>query len=160
MWDTFIGAGAALAGVGLASSTQLLADRRARAEQHRRQVAALVGALLKAVLAYRELYWLRVAAMRSAEPETAPDRAALYRARSAVTEAKDDLALVTDDATLIDAAETAVWSAIELSDIALGPVTEGRFSEAVETELAAGRERTRDTHTALRRAGAEYVHRI
>lgn len=159
MWDTLIGAGTALAGVALASSTQLLADRRARAEQHRRQVAGLVGALLKAVLAYRELYWLRIAAIRNGEPDNAPDCAARYRARSVVTETKDDLALAANDAELLAVAETAAWSAIELSDIELGPVTEGRFSEAVETELAAGRERTRNAHSALRLVGAAYVHR-
>ncbi|MGW2256698.1 hypothetical protein ACWCXE_02275 [Streptomyces sp. NPDC001780] len=158
VWDTLTGAGAALAGVALASVTQVLAARRARAELHRQQVAALVGALLKAVLAYRELYWLRIAAIRAGEPQNA-DRADRYRARSVITEANDALAVATDDAVLLNAAEAAAWSAIELSDIQLGPVTRGQFGEAVEAALNTGRERTRDTHSALRLAGAAYIHR-
>ncbi|MFC6883507.1 hypothetical protein [Actinomadura yumaensis] len=160
MWNTLVGAIAALAGVGLASLTQLLTDRRARAAQHRQQVATLVGALLAAVTRYRELYWLGIAAIRHGEPESAPDRAARYRARSAVTEARDNLALAVNDAELIAAAEAAAWAAIELADIKLGRVgAEGRFDEAVETALSTERERTRNAHSALRRAAAAYIHR-
>ncbi|MEU3255929.1 hypothetical protein [Streptomyces sp. NPDC006997] len=37
-------------------------------------------------------------------------------------------------------------------------MSDGRFAAAVEAELEAARDRTRDTHTALRAAGTAYVH--
>lgn len=76
MWSTIIAVLGTLAGAALASLTQHWTDHRARAEQHRQDVAAAVRQLLAAVLAYRELYWLMIAAVRAGEPETSETRAA------------------------------------------------------------------------------------
>ncbi|MEU3600869.1 hypothetical protein ABZ714_19420 [Streptomyces sp. NPDC006798] len=157
MWTTLIAVIGTLSGVALASTTQIWADRRARTHQHRQDVAAAAAALLDAVLSYREIYWLRVDSIRGGEADPV-DRAAVYRARSEVTRARDRLALATADPALIAAAEEAAWSAIDLSDVRLGAPSSGRFAAEVEEALDRGRERTRDAHTALRVAVTEYVH--
>ncbi|MGW4029112.1 hypothetical protein ACWEFL_07290 [Streptomyces sp. NPDC004838] len=157
MWSTLIAVLGTLAGVTLASSTQLLTERRTRAQQHRQEVAAAAGALLDAVLAYREIYWLRVDSIRAGEPDPT-DRATVYRARSEVTRARDRLALATADPALIQASEAAAWSAIDLSDIRLGEPVDNQFAADVEAALDIGRERSRDAHTVLREAVTAYVH--
>ncbi|MEV7196864.1 hypothetical protein AB0N81_34445 [Streptomyces sp. NPDC093510] len=52
---------------------------------------------------------------------------------------------MTTDSELTDTAVEASWSAIEL-----GAVVGERFNDDVEAAVAAGRERSRDAHTALR----------
>ncbi|MFE7128946.1 hypothetical protein [Streptomyces sp. NPDC057617] len=159
MWATLIAVLGTLAGAALASSTQILADRRARAAQQRDVITAAVGDLLRAVLAYRERYWLMIAGLRKSRSQTYEELAALYNARSAVTGAFDHLALVTPDQDLFAAADEAAWAAIELANIEVdGPDSEGRFSPATEAALDAGRERSRDAHTALRRAATAHIH--
>ncbi|MFE0132414.1 hypothetical protein ACFWY6_12705 [Streptomyces sp. NPDC059037] len=152
MWSTLIAVLGTLAGTALASLTVHWTDRRARAAEHRQRVSDAASDLLAAALAFRELYWIQIADLRDGEPLTREGRADAMRARSAVTKAFDRLALATTDPALTDAAVEAAWSAIDLSDIPLGPVREQRFSEDVEAALAAGRERSRDAHTALRDA--------
>ncbi|MFI6288927.1 hypothetical protein ACIBCM_29985 [Streptomyces sp. NPDC051018] len=158
MWSTLIAVLGTLAGVALASATQLLTARRDRDRQHHQDVVDAADALLAAVLSYRELYWLRTDSIRAGEPDPT-DRAAVYAARSAVTRARDRLALVTDEAALVDASQDAAWSAIDLSEIHLGSPVDGRFAPEVEAQLDAGREISRDAHTDLREAVTAYVHR-
>ncbi|MFJ4633768.1 hypothetical protein [Streptomyces sp. NPDC088847] len=104
-----------LAGAALVIVSQHWTDRRARAEAHRQEVKEATGQLLEAVLTYRELYWLWLAGVREGQHEASADRAARYRAHSAITNARDRLALATTHQTLIAAAEEATWSAVELS---------------------------------------------
>lgn len=157
MWPTLIAVIGTLSGVALASTTQLWADRRTRTHQHRQDVAAAAAALLDAVLAYREIYWLRVDSIRAGQSDPV-ERAAFYSARSEVTRARDRLALATADPALVAAAEAAAWAAIDLSDIRLGDPADGRFAADVEDALDRGRDQAREAHTALRVAVTEYVH--
>ncbi|TDC22471.1 hypothetical protein E1265_15670 [Streptomyces sp. 8K308] len=90
--------------------------------------------------------------IRDGRTESREDRAARYRARSEVTDARDAPALVTTDLQLIERAEAAAWAAIDLSDVELGAVEDGRFAPDVEAALTAAREQTRATHNALVRA--------
>ncbi|MEU1155762.1 hypothetical protein ABZ369_22475 [Streptomyces sp. NPDC005918] len=152
MWSTLIAVLGTLGGAALASLTAHWTDRRARAAEHRQQVLDATVQLLAAALAYRERFWLQIADLRDGELPSRDDRADLYRARSAVTHAFDRLALTTEDAELTSIAVEAAWSAIDLNDIALGAVRDGRFSDETETALDVGRERSRDAHTALRDA--------
>ncbi|GGV42585.1 hypothetical protein [Streptomyces spectabilis] len=152
MWSTLIAVLGTLAGAASASLTAHWTDRRARAEEHRQRVLDATAQLLAAALAYRELFWLHIAALRDGEPQTREARADLYRARSVVTQAFDRLALTTADPALTEIAVEVAWSAIDLGDIELGAVTDGRFSDNVEATLTAGQERSRDAHTALRDA--------
>lgn len=152
MWSTLIAVLGTLAGAALASLTAHWTDRRARAAEHRQQVLDATAQLLAAALAYRERFWLQVADQRDGEIPSREGRADLYRARSAVTAAFDRLALTTTDPELTTVAVEAAWSAIDLGDISLGDVRDGKFSDEVEHALAAGRERSRDAHTALRDA--------
>ncbi|MFH8991603.1 hypothetical protein [Streptomyces sp. NPDC017940] len=145
--------------MALASATQILTDRRARREQQRQQIAEAVQQLLSAVMTYREAHWLLIADIRDGEQDTRETRATRFRARSEITNAFDRLSLVTADPQLVEAASAALWAAVELSHIDVGQATEGRFAEHVETALTVGRERTRDTHTALRKAATAHVHR-
>ncbi|MFD5750752.1 hypothetical protein [Streptomyces sp. NPDC127033] len=158
MWDTLIAVLGTLAGVALASSTQLLTDRRSRAEQQRQRLAEAIDQLLGALLLYRELYWLVIADIREGETETRDARAARYRARSEITQARDRLGLATASPELTAAAKEAAWSVIDLSDIELSSITDGRFSDDVEASLSAGRDRSRAAHTALRRAATFHIH--
>ncbi|MDT0318759.1 hypothetical protein [Streptomyces millisiae] len=159
MWASIVAVLGTLAGTVLGVLSQQHLDRRARAERHRDELADKVRQLLKAIVLYRELHWLLVADIRDGRAETREDRAARYRARSEVTDARDALALVTTDRDLIERAEAAAWAAIDLSDIELGPVTEGGFTPDVETALTAARDRTRATHNALVRAARAYRRR-
>ncbi|MFF8656812.1 hypothetical protein [Streptomyces huasconensis] len=152
MWSTLIAVLGTLAGAALASLTAHWTDRRARAAEHHQRVLDATAQLLAAALAYRERFWLQIADLRDGESQTREARADLYRARSAVTAAFDRLALTTTDPELTTVALEAAWSAIDLSDIPLGDVRDGRFDVAVEAALDAGRERSRDAHTALRDA--------
>ncbi|MBM7167389.1 hypothetical protein JQK87_02920 [Streptomyces sp. G44] len=152
MWSTLIAVVGTLAGAALASLTAHWTDRRARAAEHRQQVLDATAQLLAAALAYRERFWLQIADLRDGAPPSREGRADLYRARSAVTAAFDRLALTTTDPELTTIALEAAWSAIDLSDIPLGGVRDGRFDAVVEAALDAGRERSRDAHTALRDA--------
>ncbi|MET8826545.1 hypothetical protein ABZX40_36435 [Streptomyces sp. NPDC004610] len=162
MWPTIIAVLGALAGAALGGGIQHLTASRDRVEEHRRQhrqdVVTAVRELLAAAIAYREHFWLRIAALRDAEFETSSERAALYRARSELTNARDALVLLTNDPGLTHAARDVSWSAIELSEIKLGPVDGGRFAGDVEARLEAGRALSRDAHTTLRDAGVAYVH--
>jgi hypothetical protein len=159
MWSNVIAVLGTLGGASLVIVSQHWADRRARAEAHRREVKEATGQLLEAVLTYRELYWLWIAGVREGQHEAGADRAARYRARSAITNARDRLALATTHQALIAAAEEATWSAVDLADIETGSVDgEGRFGPDVEALLTAGHERTRKAHTALRRAGTAFIH--
>ena len=157
MWSTLIAVIGTLAGVALASAAQMWTERRSRRDEQRHRIADAVEQLLAAVLAYRERYWLLVADLRDGTTETREERAARYQARTAVTLARDRLALATSDEALIAAAEEAAWSAIELSDIPLGTASSHRFADDVEAALSAGRERSRDAHTALRRASIAHI---
>ncbi|MEU5896820.1 MULTISPECIES: hypothetical protein [unclassified Streptomyces] len=152
MWSTLIAVLGTLAGAALASLTAHWVDRRARAAEHEQRVLDAVAQLLAASLAYREIYWLQIADLREGMDPTREGRADLFRARTAVTQAFDRLALATTDRELTDAANEAAWSAIDLGDIPLGRVREGHFDGDVEAALTAGRERSRDAHTALRNA--------
>jgi hypothetical protein len=152
MWSTVIAVFGTLAGAALAGLTAHWTDRRARAAEHDQRVRDTAAQLLAASLAYRELFWLQLADLRNGEPPSREGRAAVYRARSEVTQAFDRLVLTASDPHLVDAALEAAWSAIDLSDIVLGEVHDQRFGEEVEAALAAGRTRSRDAHTALRDA--------
>jgi hypothetical protein len=158
MWSTLVAVLGTLAGVALASATQVWADRRVRAEQERQRIVDAVDNLLAAVITYRELFWLLVADLRDGVPEGREARAARYRARSEITRARDRLVLLVNDHALHTAAQEATRSAIELSDIILGPVVDGRFAELVEEALAVGRERTRISHTRLRAVATTHIH--
>lgn len=158
MWSTLIAVLGTLAGVALASGTQVLTDRRTRAEQHRQRVADGAGDVLDAVLDFREQYWLWVGDCRDGESDTRAARVTRYRARTAVTKARDRLARATADPALTTAAEAAAWAAIELSDIELGDAQNRRFTPDVEAALTAGRARTRTTHTALLNAAVAHIH--
>ncbi|GGV13685.1 hypothetical protein [Streptomyces spectabilis] len=158
MWPTLIAVLGTLAGAALASLTAHWTDRSARAAEHRQRVLDATGQLLAAVLAYREVYWFQIANLRNGVPRTSEDVAALFRARTVTTNAFDRLALTAADSALLAVAAEAAWSAIELADIELSAVTGGQFSTTVEAALAAGRERSRDAHTALREAGVRYIH--
>ncbi|MFD7667467.1 hypothetical protein [Streptomyces sp. NPDC059788] len=160
MWSSIIAVLGTLAGVALAGATQLWAERRTRADQQRQEIAGAVHQLLGAVITYREQYWLSIADLREGRSQSREDRVALYRARSEVTRAIDRLALVTADPALRTPASAAVWSAIELADIPLGPVTDGRFADEVEAALAEGRERSRNAHTVLRNAATVYIRQL
>lgn len=160
MWSNVIAVVGTLAGAALVMVSQYWTSQQTRAEEHRREVKEAAHQMLVAVLTYRELYWLWIAGVRAGQPEASADRAARYRARSAVTNARDLIALATTDSALIAAAEEATWAAVELADVDTGPADQdGRFAEDIEAALSAGRERARAAHTALRRAGAAYVHR-
>ncbi|QEV16281.1 hypothetical protein [Streptomyces alboniger] len=152
MWSTLIAVLGTLGGAALAGLSAHWTDRRARAAEHRQRVQEATAQLLAAALAFRELYWLQIADLRDGEFRTRERRAEMYRARSAVTQAFDRLALTTTDPHLVDIAVETAWSAIDLSDIPLGEVHDQHFSDEVEAALAAGRERSRDAHTALRDA--------
>ncbi|GAA2110885.1 hypothetical protein [Streptomyces synnematoformans] len=161
MWSTLFAVLGTLAGVALASGTQILTDRRTRAAEQRQRVADAGGAVLDAVLDFREQYWLWVSDCRRGEADTKAARVTRYRTRTEVTKARNRLARATADPALTAAAEEAAWSAIELSDIELGDadVQTRRFSDDVEAALAAGRERTRVAHTALLNALTAHIHR-
>lgn len=105
MWESAIAVIGTLAGGLLVTVTQQVTDRRQQREQHRERVADLTGQLLSAALRYRQLYWLRVDALRAGEPDPVV-RADFYQARSDVTEARDRLALVVTDEALLRAAST------------------------------------------------------
>ncbi|MFF8645817.1 hypothetical protein [Streptomyces sp. NPDC015345] len=152
MWSTLIAVLGTLGGAALAGLTAHWTDRRARALEHRQRVLDATAQLLAAALAFREQYWLQVADLRDGMPLGREARADLYRARSAVTAAFDRLALTVTDPELTAIAVEAAWSAIDLGDITLGDVRDGRFTDDVEAALDAGRERSRDAHTALRSA--------
>lgn len=157
MLATLIAVLGTLAGGALATFTQRATDRAARSERHQQQVTFALTALLEAVLRYRESYWLMVARVRTGEPETTDQLADRFRLRTEITVARDRLALTAPGTTLVDLGERAAWAAIELSDIPLGPVHDGTFSPATEVALTAGREASRNAHTALRRAGSAYL---
>ncbi|WP_031129710.1 hypothetical protein [Streptomyces aureocirculatus] len=159
MWGTVIAVLGTLGGVALAGATQVLTERRARREQQRQLIADAVQQLLGAVMTYREAHWLLIADIREGEQDNRETRTARYRARSEITRAFDRLSLVTADPQLVQAASAALWAAVELSHIDVGQAAEGRFAEHVETALAAGRERTREAHNALRAAATAHVHR-
>ncbi|KUL53025.1 MULTISPECIES: hypothetical protein [unclassified Streptomyces] len=152
MWSTVIAVFGTLAGAALAGLTAHWTDRRARAAEHDQQVRDAAAQLLAASLAYRELFWLQTADIRNGEPPSRDGRAAVYRARSAVTQAFDRFALTATDPDLVEAATEAAWSAIDLSEIALDEVRDQRFGDEVEAALVAGRTRSRAAHTALRDA--------
>ncbi|MFD3907851.1 hypothetical protein ACFXOL_10920 [Streptomyces californicus] len=159
MWDSLIAVVGTLAGVALASTTQFLTDRRSRAAERHQRVVDTTDQLLGAILQYRELFWLMVADLREGRPEAREDRAARFRARSEITRARDRLALITADPALHAAAKEAAWSAIDLSDIPTGPPdADGRFGADAEAALDAGRERSREAHTSLRRAVTSHIH--
>ncbi|MFE3387343.1 hypothetical protein [Streptomyces anulatus] len=151
MWESAIAVIGTLAGGLLVTVTQQVTDRRQQREQHRERVADLTGQLLSAALRYRQLYWLRVDALRAGEPDPVV-RADFYQARSDVTEARDRLALVVTDEALLRAA----WSALDLSEIDPGTPQDGRYAPAIEAQLDAARERSRDAHTELRQAATGY----
>ncbi|MFJ1597876.1 hypothetical protein [Streptomyces sp. NPDC088261] len=157
MWDTLIAVLGTLAGGALVAYPQRAADRAARTERHQQEVTGALIALLKAVLKYRESYWLMVASLRDGTGETSDQRADRFRLRTEITLARDLLALVAPGSTLVDLGEKAAWAAIDLSDIPLGAVNNGTFNPATEAALTAGREQSRDTHTALRQAGSAYL---
>jgi hypothetical protein len=158
MWPTIVAVLGTLAGVALTSVTQHLAQRQARADQHRQEVTAAITDLLEAVLAYRQVYWAGVNKVRAGDV-TVLGWESFSGPRSAITAARDRLGLLTDDETLFTAGEAAAWAAIELPDIRLGPVNDGRFADDVDAALAAGRARSRGAHTALVHAGRAYLHR-
>ncbi|MFJ2514679.1 hypothetical protein ACIPEL_15295 [Streptomyces griseoviridis] len=158
MWSTAFTVLGTLGGVILGGSLQHWAERRTRAERHRKEVAQSVGLLLRAILAVREAFWWRVARARQGEAPTREEEAAAYRLHSAMTTARDDLALLVDHPSLVAAAEDAAWQATLLTRIDLGPVTDERFASEIERALSTGRDKTRDAHTRLRRTGTAYAH--
>ncbi|MEU6481452.1 hypothetical protein ABZ858_32185 [Streptomyces sp. NPDC047017] len=157
MWSTLIAVIGTLAGAALAILAQRATDHAARAERHRQEITASLVALLEAILRYRENYWLTVAHLRDSDQESTDQRAIRYRLRTEITVARDRLALTARGTRLVELGEKAAWAAIELNDIPLGPVTDRAFSPDTEAALAAGREHSRDAHTALRRAGSDYL---
>ncbi|MEU4996562.1 hypothetical protein [Streptomyces sp. NPDC021622] len=152
MWSTLIAVLGTLAGAALASLTAHWTDRRARDAEYRQRVLDATAQLLAAALEYRQQYWIQVADLRDGVPLGREARVELYRARSAVTQAFDRMALTAADSDLTAIAVEVAWSAIDLGDIPLGDVRDGRFGDDIEGALAAGRERSRDAHTALRDA--------
>ena len=158
MWDSLVAVFGTLAGGALVSYTQVLDGRRTRDEQQRQRVTDTTTELLRALLKYRKLFWLLVADIREGHTETREDRADRFQARSEITEARDRLSLTTGATALHAATKEAAWSAIDLGDIELGTVTDGRFSDDVEAALSAGRERSRDAHTALLKAVRAHIH--
>ncbi|MGW0795931.1 hypothetical protein [Streptomyces sp. NPDC002692] len=158
MWSTIVAVLGTLAGVALAGYAQRSSDRQARELAHRQEVTRAVAELLEAVVRHREVHWLFVESRRTGDAETAEERAARATTRSAATVARDRVGLLVDsEPALLGAIETAWRTAVELPNIALGPVTDGRFSPEVETALEAARERCRGAHTALRVAGSAYI---
>lgn len=146
-----------LAGGALATYTQRSTERAARAERHQQQVADALIVLLEAILRYREHHWLMVDGLRAGEPETPDQIANRFRLRTEITIARDRLALIARGTALVDLGEKAAWAAIELSDIPISTAREGVFAPDIEAALDAGRDRSRDAHTALRQAGSTYL---
>lgn len=157
MWSTLIAVLGTLAGAALATLTQRATDHAARRERHQQEITASLVALLEAILRYREDYWLMIARLRDGSQESDDHRASRYRLRTQITIARDRLALTARGTRLVDLGEKAAWAAIELNDIPLSPVRDGSFSPDTEAALAAGRERSRNAHTALRQAGSDYL---
>ncbi|MER6438521.1 hypothetical protein ABT275_19515 [Streptomyces sp. NPDC001185] len=158
MWSTIVAVLGTLAGVALAGYAQRSGDRQAREHTHRQEVTRAVADLLEAVVRHRETHWLFVESRRAGDAETAEERAARATTRSAATVARDRVGLLVDsEPALLGAIETAWRTAVELPNITLGPVADGRFSPEVETALEAAREQCRGAHTALRVAGSAYV---
>ncbi|MER7930502.1 hypothetical protein ABTY96_46590 [Streptomyces sp. NPDC096057] len=157
MWSAIVAVLGTLAGAALAGYAQRSGDRQAREHAHRLEVKHAVADLLEAVVRHREAHWLFVGARRAGEAESAGERAAMASTRSAATVARDRVGLLVDsEPALLGAIERAWRTAVELPNIALGPVTDGRFTPEVEAALEAARERCRAAHTALRIAGSAY----
>jgi hypothetical protein len=146
-----------LAGAALATFTQRATERAARTERREQAVTTALLALLEAALRYREHHWLTVAHQRNGHTETPENLAERYRLRTDVTVARDRLALVARDTPLVALGEKAAWAALELSDIPLGTAHDGHFDDATEAALTTARDHSRDTHTALRNAGSDYL---
>lgn len=80
MLDSIVAVLGTLAGGALVSYTQVLADRRTRAEQQRQRVADITADLTRALLRYRKLFWLLVADVREGRTESREDRAERFEA--------------------------------------------------------------------------------
>lgn len=158
MWSTIVAVLGTLAGAALAGYAQRSGDRQAREHADRQKVKDAVADLLEAVVHHREVHWLFVESRRAGEAETAEERAARATTRSAATVARDRVGLLADsEPALLGVIETAWRTAVELPNIVLGPVTNGRFAPEVETALEVAREECRAAHTALRIAGSAYM---
>ncbi|MCL3992410.1 hypothetical protein [Streptomyces lavenduligriseus] len=159
MWYSIMAVLGTLAGAALAGYVQRSGDRRAREHAHRQEVARVVAEPLEAIVRHREAHWLTVASRRAGAGGTKQERTARATTRSTATVARDRVGLlVVADPALLEAAETAWRTAVDLHGIHLGPATDGRFPPDVETALEATRDRCRDAHNAPRIAGSAYVH--
>ncbi|MEU6054157.1 protein kilB [Streptomyces xanthochromogenes] len=145
MIATLIAVLGTLAGALVAGFMQhLTANRTTRAaqiERRRQALAEAVPALLAALVGHREQQYLKIKARREALADTVEARQARYAARSAVTSAMDTLHMATSDRRLLALAQEAVNAAMALGDVPA-------------EELDAAGLRARQTHTALREAGA------
>ncbi|MDT0347542.1 hypothetical protein [Streptomyces litchfieldiae] len=158
MWTTLIAVLGTLGGAVTTGLVQHLADRSRKREHARRDLADAIEGLLAAIVTHREQRWLRVAATREARPDSPEARERRYAARSQVTRARDRLAMTTNDAELLAAAQAAIDTTNALGDIALGTVVDGRFAPEIEQALRDARDVSRQAHTALRELGAARVH--
>lgn len=149
MTTTLIAVLGTLAGTVVAGLMQHLTTartaRNATDERRRQALAEAVPALLAAIVRHREHQWLKVAARRDEQPDTAEARQARYAARSAVTSAMDTLHMVTRVGGLLATAQEAVDAAMALGD-------------AGADELDAAGLRARQAHTALRETGARHLY--
>ncbi|MFF5436158.1 hypothetical protein [Streptomyces achromogenes] len=117
-----------LAGATLAGYVQRSGDRRARGHAHRQEVARAVAEPLETIVRHREAHWLAVKSRRAGARETKQERTARATTRSTATVARDRVGLlVVSDPALLEAAEPAWRTAVDLHDIHLGPATDGRF---------------------------------
>ncbi|MFW6695258.1 pRL2-23 [Streptomyces sp. MAR4 CNX-425] len=137
-------AGAVVAGL-MQHLTTARAARNATAERRRQALAEAVPALLAAIVTHREHQWLKVAARRELQPDTAEARQARYAARSAVTSAMDTLYMATTDRELLAMAQAAVDAAMAIGDVP--------DDERDEAGL-----RARQAHTALRETAAKALY--
>ncbi|WP_316782955.1 hypothetical protein [Streptomyces sasae] len=112
----------------------------------RQALTDAVPVLLKAIVEFREVQFLKIRAKREGRADAQEAVERRYAARSRMTTAHDALYLVTGDEELLAVAQEAVTAAIALGDVT-----------TYQDEVAAARDRARRAHTALRIAGARAV---
>ncbi|MFF7764225.1 hypothetical protein [Streptomyces griseorubiginosus] len=138
-------AGALVTGL-LQHLTAARTQSAARAEARRQALTEAVPGLLKAVVEFREVQFLKIRAKQEGREDTQEAVERRYTARSRMTAAHDTLFLATSDNELLAVAQEAVTAAIALGDVAPN-----------QDEVNVARDRARRAHTALRAAGARAV---
>lgn len=126
--------------------TFLVGDVRARRDRRRQDLATAIKAVLEGTVWLRNRQYLKHVARRNGDDDGAEAREARYDARTNLTSALDTLYLATGSRALLAAAQEAFDTAVALGD------AEG------EQQIEAAGLRARQSHTALRNAGADTLH--